>query len=129
MASVLRGALSVVHLAVWPADICIGRLFQPGRIGRREGVAMDIFNIASSGLSAATARLNVAASNIVNSDPRAAGQDAVGDVSSNTDLITQSVNLTIAKEMYDANAATIRVGQQVTGTLLDILDTDGAQTR
>jgi flagellar basal body rod protein FlgC len=113
---------------------------------------MDFLAISSSGLNAAASMLNAAAGNIANSDtagyrarqvnlvsgadggvavgsitsdPSDGGVDADGDDTSNTDLISESVSMRIARELYDANAVAFRVGEKVTGTLLDILDTDG----
>lgn len=110
---------------------------------------MNLFAIAQSGLSAAQTQLNVAATNIANlntpgyQSSRAdlidlsTGGVAVGGISkdttpgpiqpdgsvgSNVDLATQAINLTRASILYSANAAVVRVGEKVTGALLDIFD-------
>ena len=116
---------------------------------RKESVLhMSVYDIAVSGLQAAQAQLNVAANNVANLDtPKyksssvdlvdiSGGGVAVGGYSqdpsagpilpdgqegSNVDLATQLVNLSQAKNLYDANAAVINVANQTTGTLLDIL--------
>lgn len=109
----------------------------------------SLFSTALSGLTAADAKLNVAASNIANVEStgfkagrvnlsQAAGGgvqvdsisrsashgyiDQQGIEGSNTDLPAESVNLILAKTLYRANATVIKIGSQMTGTLLDMLD-------
>ena len=110
---------------------------------------MNVFGIALSGMQAAQAQLNVTAQNVANSGTpgyQAARVDlvdlstggvAVDDISndttpgplapdgsngSNVDLGSEMINLTRAKLLYSANAAVLRVGEQMTGSLLDMFD-------
>ena len=106
--------------------------------------------IALSGLQAAETQLSVAASNIANADakgykasranlsdlpdnggvsvssitrdPSPGYVDEQGQEGSNTDPATQTVHLMLAKTLYNANAAVVRVASQMSGTLLDMLD-------
>jgi flagellar hook-associated protein FlgK len=109
----------------------------------------SIFSTALSGLNAAGAIVNTAASNIANLDSdgyqsrrvnleNAADSGGVrvasitadsapalndqGQELSNVDLPTELINLRLGGILYNANAAVVRVADQVTGTLLDILD-------
>lgn len=112
----------------------------------------SLFSTALSGINAAGAILNTAASNIANADsagykaarvnlassrtgggvdvvsitrdPSPGGLDADGQELSNVDLPTEIVNLKKGALLYKANAAVIRVGDELTGTLLDLLDND-----
>ena len=110
-----------------------------------------LFSTALSGMNAAGAVINTAASNIANMDstgykaarvnlaesrwggadvvsitrdPSPGGVDADGQELSNVDLPTQIVNLTKGALLYRANAAVIKVGDELTGTLLDMFDND-----
>ncbi|HET6248272.1 MAG TPA: flagellar basal body protein [Tepidisphaeraceae bacterium] len=110
---------------------------------------MDVFNIALSGLQAAQTQLNVTANNVANLDTpgyQAQRADLVdlspagvavsgisrdqtpgpvqsdGTQGSNVDLATEMVNLTRGQLLYSANAAVLRVGQKMTGALLDMFD-------
>ena len=110
----------------------------------------QVFTIALSGMEAATTQLNVAANNIANADTpgykaqradlvdlssggvAVAGisQDATpgpiqpdGKEGSNVDLARESINLTRSQILYSANAALLKVGDRMTGTLLDMMDT------
>jgi flagellar hook protein FlgE len=112
---------------------------------------MDLFAIASSGMQAATAQLNASANNIANLDTPgyqaqrvdlvslSGGGVAVGDVQtdhtpgptqsdgaegSNVNFAGELLNMTRARLLYSANAAVIKVGQQMTGSLLDMFDSD-----
>ncbi|HWE01257.1 MAG TPA: flagellar basal body protein [Tepidisphaeraceae bacterium] len=112
---------------------------------------MNLYDVAVSGLQAAQAQVNVAARNVANLDtPRykssradlvdvSGGGVAVGGYSqnpsagpiqpdgqqgSNVDLATQLVDLSQARHLYDANAAVIKVADQTTGSLLDILHSE-----
>jgi flagellar hook-associated protein FlgK len=97
-----------------------------------------LFSTAFSGLNAAGAVINNAASNIANMETpdykagrvqlaSAPGGDGVevagvthgGDEDPASDL----VSLRLGQTLYQANAAVIRVGDQLTGTLLDMFDT------
>ena len=99
---------------------------------------MSALGIAASGLGAAQTLLNATADNIANWDTP--GYSAVsvdfsdvstGGVSTESvepadgpvDLATQSVQEKTALLMYDANAAVIRVTDQMYGSLLNVLDT------
>lgn len=112
---------------------------------------MQVYSIALSGLQAANAQLNATADNIANADTPgykaqrpdlvelSTGGVAVGGITrnpapgptqpdgsqgSNVDLANEMVNLTRAKLLYRANAAVLKTADQMTGNLLDILDTD-----
>jgi flagellar hook protein FlgE len=115
----------------------------------REIVTMDLFGIALSGMQAAQTQLNVAANNIANADTAGyqsrradlvelstggvgvAGTTADttpapqsdGTSGSNVDLASQFVSLQQAKTLYAANAMVVKAADQMTGTLLNILDT------
>jgi flagellar hook protein FlgE len=97
-----------------------------------------LFSTALSGLNAAGAVINTAASNIANAETpgykagrvelaTAASGDGVevagvtrdGDV----DLANEVVSLRQGQLLYQANAAVVRVGDRLTGTLLDMFDT------
>src|SRR5665213_1568454 len=109
---------------------------------------MSVYDNAVSGMQAAQAQLNVAARNVANldtpkyksssvdlvdvsgggvafggysQDPSAGPSLPDGHQGSNVDLATQLVNLSQAKNLYDANAMVIKVANQTTGTLLDIM--------
>ena len=110
---------------------------------------MNVFDIALSGMQAAQTQLNVTAQNVANSETpgyKAARVDLVdlstggvgvagisndstpgpvtpdGKQGSNVDLASEMINLTRAQLLYSANAAVLKVGQQMTGSLLDIFD-------
>ena len=80
-----------------------------------------IFSTALSGLNAAGAVINTAASNIAKFDTTAS--NALEDV----DLPSELVNLKLGGILYNANAAVVRVADQMTGTLLDMFDSDHHQ--
>ena len=46
---------------------------------------------------------------------------------SHVDLPTEMVNMTRASLLYSANAAVVKIGQKMTGSLLDILDRPNRQ--
>jgi flagellar basal body rod protein FlgG len=110
-----------------------------------------LFSTALSGMNAAGALLNTAASNIANMDTpgykparvnlaesQSGGVDVVsitrdpspgpidpdGQEMSNVDPVTEMVNLKKGALLYKANAAVIKVGDELTGTLLDMFDHD-----
>jgi flagellar hook protein FlgE len=111
----------------------------------------QVFGIALSGMQAATTQLDVAANNIANADTpgyKASRADLVelstdgvgvagiskdpapgplqpdGKEGSNVDLAGESINLTRAQILYSANAAVIKIGNRMTGTLLNMMDSD-----
>ena len=106
----------------------------------------EVFNIAASGLAAAGAQLAATAGNIANADTPSyqarrvdlvelsTGGVAVAGVSrdtapgdpgsSNVDLARESIDLVRERALYTANAAVLRTADRMTGTLLDLLDTD-----
>ena len=115
----------------------------------------QVFAIALSGMQAATTQLDVAANNIANADTpgyKASRADlvelntggvGVADISkdptpgviqpdgkegSNVDLARENINLTRAQILYSANAAVLKIGSRMTGTLLDMMD-DGPRRR
>jgi len=101
-------------------------------------------SIAESGMSAAMTQLNVAAYNLANSaNPgfRAAAASLVaqsnggasvnGIYTPNTptspgsyslDPVNQTLSLGQARILYDANAAVVKVADQMYGTLIDVVD-------
>src|ERR1700722_19839437 len=99
---------------------------------------MSIFGIASSGLQAAGAQLNVAANNIANlntpnyqtqradlvSAPDDDGVEVAGVQS--TDVPNDPANAMIAlrqaKLFYGANALVVKTADQMYGSLLNVLD-------
>jgi flagellar hook protein FlgE len=115
----------------------------------REIVTMDLFGIALSGMQAAQTQLNVAANNIANADTpgyqsrradlvelstggvgvagvtadTTSAPQSDGSNGSNVDLASQFVSLQQAKTLYAANAMVVKAADQMTGTLLNILDT------
>ncbi|MDB5329867.1 MAG: Flagella basal body rod protein [Phycisphaerales bacterium] len=110
---------------------------------------MDLFGIALSGMQAAQTQLNVAANNIANADTpgyqsrradlvelstggvgvagvtadTTSAPQSDGSNGSNVDLASQFVSLQQAKTLYAANAMVVKAADQMTGTLLNILDT------
>ena len=108
---------------------------------------LSIPNIAASGLNAASARLNVTAGNIANSesvsykakqvnltadangvavgsvttDPTPGGIDSDGLEISNVDPVNETVDLMLEKYQYTASAVAFKAGNQMLGTLLDVL--------
>jgi flagellar basal-body rod protein FlgC len=105
-------------------------------------------NIASSGLNSASYRLAVTAHNIANMstegyksvrttsasvlpagvrpdtvtvDPSQGPIDGDGVEMSNVDPVRDTVNLIRDKNLYSANAKMLKVGDQMMGTLLDIM--------
>ena len=112
-------------------------------------VMSSAMSISLSGMQAASAMLNVTANNIANLNtpgfnPSRAdlvelsgGGVAVSGTSfednpqtspntqtSNVDLPTELLNLKLGQTLYDANAMVLKTADQMTGTLLNILDTD-----
>ena len=110
-----------------------------------------LFSTALSGLNAAGAIVDTAASNIANMDsagykaarvnlasspwggvdvvsitrdPSPGDLDEDGQELSNVDLPTEAVNLKKGALLYKANAAVIKAGDEMMGTLLDIFDHD-----
>ena len=111
-----------------------------------------LFSTALSGMNAAGAIVNTAASNIANMDsagykaarvnlaesstgggvdvvsitrdPSPGPLDQDGQELSNVDPATEMVNLKKGALLYKANAAVIKVGDELTGTLLDMFDHD-----
>ena len=110
-----------------------------------------LFSTALSGLNAAGAIVDTAASNIANMDstgykagrvnlasspwggvdvvsitrdPSPGGVDEDGQELSNVDLPTEAVNLKKGALLYKANAAVIKAGDDMMGTLLDMFDHD-----
>ena len=115
----------------------------------------QVFSIALSGMEAATAQLNVAANNIANSetpgykasradlvelsgggvavaeisqDPKPGPIQPDGKEGSNVDLARESISLTRSQILYSANAALLKIGDRMTGTLLDMMDTHRRRT-
>ena len=110
-----------------------------------------LFSTALSGLNAAGAIVDTAASNIANMDstgykaarvnlasspwggvdvvsitrdPSPGDLDEDGQELSNVDLPTEAVNLKKGATLYKANAAVIKAGDDMMGTLLDMFDHD-----
>jgi len=98
---------------------------------------MGILGIASSGLAAAQAQLNVTANNIANLNTAGykaqrvdlvanpgGGVDVAGVSSTgkSVDLASEFVNLKQAALTYGANALVVKTSEQMYGSLLDILD-------
>ena len=112
-------------------------------------VMSSAMSISLSGMQAASAMLNVTANNIANLNtpgfnPSRADlvelsgggvavtgtsfennpQTAPNTQTSNVDLPTEMVNLKLGQTLYGANAMVLKTADQMTGTLLNILDTD-----
>ena len=110
----------------------------------------QIFALALSGMQAAQAKFGAAADNLANADTpgyKASRVDLVelsgggvgvagitkdpspgplqpdGREGSNVDIAREAINLTRAKVLYTANAALVRMGDRMSGTLLDMMDT------
>ncbi|HEY7117446.1 MAG TPA: flagellar basal body rod C-terminal domain-containing protein [Tepidisphaeraceae bacterium] len=110
-----------------------------------------IFSTALSGLNAAGVVLDTTASNVANldsrgykaaranlaeaprggvevssvtRDPSPGVLDDQGEELSNVDLASEMVHLREGAVLYRANAVVVRVADQMTGTLLDMFDTD-----
>jgi len=110
-----------------------------------------LFSTALSGMNAAGSIVDTAASNIANMDstgykagrvnlasspwggvdvvsitrdPSPGGVDQDGQELSNVDLPTEVVNLKRGALLYKANAAVIKAGDEMMGTLLDMFDHD-----
>ena len=106
-------------------------------------------SISLSGMQAASAMLNATANNIANLNtpgfnPSRADlvelsgggvgisgtsfednpQTAPDTQTSNVDLPTELVNLKLSQTLYDANAMVLKTADQMTGNLLNMLDTD-----
>jgi flagellar hook protein FlgE len=112
----------------------------------------DSFSIALSGMQSASAQMSIAASNLahlnspgykairqqlmplpngagvaigpITTDPSAGALLSNGQPASNVDLANEIVEIAKARTLYDANAAVIRSTSQMTGTLLNMFDTD-----
>lgn len=118
----------------------------PAAHAKRMSSAMSI---SLSGMQAASAMLNVTANNIANLNtpgfnPSRADlvelsgggvgisgtsfednpQTAANTQTSNVDLPTEMVNLKLSQTLYDANAMVLKTADLMTGSLLNILDTD-----
>lgn len=112
-------------------------------------IMSSAMSISLSGMQAASAMLNVTANNIANLNtpgfnPSRADlvelsgggvgvsgtsfednpQTAPDTQTSNVDLPTEMVNLKLSQTLYDANAMVLKTADQMTGTLLNIFDTD-----
>jgi len=100
---------------------------------------MDVFSIASSGLQAASAKLNVTANNVVNADTpgytarRAdtvelstggVAVESVQDTGQSVDLAQEMVDLSVEKHQYDANAMVVKTADRMLGRLLDVMNGD-----
>ena len=110
---------------------------------------MNTLAIALSGMQAAQTQLNVTAQNIANLQTPGYQEErtdfvelsgggvstsveriptsssgATGPEGSNVDLAQQMVNLSLARQAFRANAEVARVANSLTGTLLDMFDTD-----
>lgn len=110
----------------------------------------SVLDIAASGLSAASARIAVTAGNLANlnstgyqarrallSPVEPAGvradsvslsaaplsPDAEGEPMSNVDLVGETVNLIRDKHLYQSNAKLLKLGDEMLGTLLDVVAT------
>jgi flagellar hook protein FlgE len=104
----------------------------------------NVLSIAASGLAAAQAQLAATADNIANADTAGyaarrvdlvelSGGVGVG-VSGETrggevDLAKESVNLATERVLYRANAAVVRAGDRMMGTLLDMMDDERGKDR
>lgn len=77
----------------------------------------DIFSTALSGLNAAGTIVDKAAASIAR-----AGLNDPEQPQADVDLAGEVVNLRLGTILYNANAVVVRVANQMTGTLLDILD-------
>jgi flagellar hook-associated protein FlgK len=94
-----------------------------------ETAASNIANMDSAGCKAA--RVNLASSPwggvdvvSITRDPSPGDLDEDGQELSNVDLPTEAVNLKKGALLYKANAAVIKAGDEMMGTLLDIFDHD-----
>ena len=110
---------------------------------------MDVFGVALSGMQAAQTQLLVGADNLANlntpgfkssrvdlADAPGGGVEVAGiekdttpgplgpdgQQGSNVDLASEMVGLSQARTLYAANAMVVRTADQMTGTLLDIMD-------
>jgi flagellar hook protein FlgE len=90
----------------------VANLDTPGY--KSQGV--DSVDISGGGVAASVTTNNSPASSASGSADPELSQG------SNVDLASEMMNLTRAKLLYAANAAVIRVGQQMTGALLDMFD-------
>jgi flagellar hook-associated protein FlgK len=81
----------------------------------------DAINTAFTGLTAANARLNTAATDIARfgSDNESDGN---APPSQDDDLPHDLVSLQTAQHLYTANAAVLRTADEMLGTLLDTVD-------
>ena len=100
---------------------------------------MDVFSIASSGLQASSAKLNVTAQNIVNADTPGYTErradtvelstggvavDSVQDAGQSVDLAHEMVHLSLEKQQYNANAMVVKTADRMIGSLLDVMSDD-----
>jgi flagellar hook-associated protein FlgK len=105
---------------------------------------MDVLSIASSGLAAAQAQLNVTANNIaslntpgykaqrvdlVNAPTGGVQVEGVESTGQSVEPASEFVKLKQAALMYGANAMMIRAAEHMYGSLLDIFDTDNQQNK
>ena len=65
----------------------------------------------------------------VSQDPTPGPVQPDGKEGSNVDPAREAINLTRAKVLYSANAAVYRMADRMTGTLLDVMDTDRQRNR
>jgi flagellar hook protein FlgE len=90
--------------------------------------ANNLANADTPGFKAARADLvelsggGVAVSGI-SKDPAPGPIGPDGKEDSNVDLARESINLTRAQVLYSANAAVFKIGDRMTGVLLDMMDT------
>ncbi len=71
----------------------------------------SLFSIAGNGL-------NTAATNFARTASQIAGPDGLDNLAQN------AVDLSVEKTSFSANALLLKKANQMTGTLLDVLDTD-----
>lgn len=82
-------------------------------------------SLAQTGLWRASAELASAAERISRPWPEAPPEAADSPAESSQDLTRAVVDLARAKTLYNANAALIAVASEVSGTLLDVLESRG----
>ncbi len=95
---------------------------------------MNVFDVARSGLDAATRKLDTSASNIANAGsqgyqskrvaqetaPVSGTETRAQSPDGGVDLATELVNQSIAAVTYKANAKTVQTAEDVAGALFDI---------
>lgn len=81
----------------------------------------SVYNTALAGMSAAAAQFEASAAKIATVTRTTANASGTGGL---TEIVGPLTDIVREQAVYTANAAVVRVADQMTGTLLDMVDDD-----